>query len=70
MTEKQDLRKYYCGKCDRQGWLMFDENGERFVKTVTQLVTNYKGEKYSIETEETYVEMCACLRRIRSGVYT
>ena len=49
---------------------MFDENGERFVRTITQLVTNYKGEKYSIETEETFVKACACLLRIRSGVYT
>ena len=70
MTEKQDLRKYYCKKCDRQGWLMFDENGERLTKTVTQIVTNYKGEKFTIETEQTYVEECACLRRIRSGVYS
>jgi hypothetical protein len=69
MTEKQDLRQYYCRKCDRQGWLMFDENGERFVRTITQIVTNYKNEKMTIETEQTFAKECACLLRIRSGVY-
>jgi len=69
MSEEQDLRKYYCRKCDRQGWLMFDENGERFVNIVNQIVTNYKGEKMLIEYEQSYVKECACLLKIRSGVY-
>ena len=68
MTQIRDLRKYYCGKCTYQGWLIFDENGDRLTKTRTQETTNYKGEKLLIETEYTYAKMCQCLVHIRAGV--
>ena len=69
MTQIRDLRKYYCNKCAYQGWLIFDENGDRFVRVDSKETTNYKGEKLLIETEYTYAKMCECLIRIRAGDY-
>ena len=67
MTVARDLRKYYCNKCEHQGWLIFDENGKRYVRTEIKETENYKNEKMFIETEYTYARMCKCLIAIRAG---